>query len=70
MNKLVTFGDSFLAQRRVVKQQSRSWIDMVCKENNFKTGWENLLFLSLQEPSETFKRPWKLKQQEILQDKY
>ena len=35
MNKLVTFGDSFLAQRRVVKQQSRSWIDMVCKENNF-----------------------------------
>ena len=34
------------------------------KENNFKTGWENLLFLSLQEPSETFKRPWKLKQQE------
>ena len=35
MNKLVTFGDSFLAQRRVVEIESRSWIDMVCKENKF-----------------------------------
>ena len=34
------------------------------KENNFKTKWGSLLFISLQEPSETNKRPWKWKQQE------
>ena len=36
MNKLVTFGDSFLAQRVYYKElEPTSWIDMVCQKNNF-----------------------------------
>ena len=36
MNKLVTFGDSFLAQRKYYPTlKPTSWIDMVCQENNF-----------------------------------
>ena len=36
MNKLVTFGDSFLAQRKYYPtSKPTSWIDMVCQENNF-----------------------------------
>tara|TARA_A100001515_G_scaffold4032_1_gene4042 strand:- start:607 stop:1224 length:618 start_codon:yes stop_codon:yes gene_type:complete len=36
MNKLVTFGDSFLAQHKYFpKIEPTSWIDMVCQENNF-----------------------------------
>ena len=36
MNRLVTFGDSFIAQRSYFKTlESRSWIDYVCRENNF-----------------------------------
>jgi len=36
MNKLVTFGDSFLAQRAYFKTiEPISWIDYICKENNF-----------------------------------
>ena len=37
MKKLVTFGDSFLAQRRSFEEtESRSWIDYVCRENKFR----------------------------------
>ena len=39
MKKLVTFGDSFLAQRiyyKEIQPQSMSWIDYVCKENKFR----------------------------------
>ena len=35
--KLVTFGDSFLAQRAYFKTtEPISWIDYICKENNFR----------------------------------
>ena len=35
--KLVTFGDSFLAQRTYFKEvKSISWIDYICRENNFR----------------------------------
>jgi len=35
--KLVTFGDSFLAQRTYFKEvEPISWIDYICKENNFR----------------------------------
>ena len=42
MNKLVTFGDSFIAQRNhlpfIDKTRSTNftWIDYVCRENNFR----------------------------------
>ncbi len=37
MNKLVTFGDSFLAQYRYFpKLEPTSWIDFICEKNNFK----------------------------------
>ena len=37
MNKLVTFGDSFLAQRIYFREPpARSWIDYVCRENKFR----------------------------------
>jgi len=34
--KLVTFGDSFIAQHKYFKEiESKSWLDHVCRENNF-----------------------------------
>ena len=36
MKKLVTFGDSFIAQRKYFKElEPKSWLDIICKENNF-----------------------------------
>jgi len=36
MSKLVTFGDSFVAQRVYYKElEPKSWLDVICRENNF-----------------------------------
>lgn len=36
MNKLITFGDSFIAQNKYFKGiELISWLDIICKENNF-----------------------------------
>ncbi len=36
MNKLITFGDSFIAQNKYFKEiEPISWLDIICKENNF-----------------------------------
>jgi hypothetical protein len=36
MSKLVTFGDSFVAQLVYYKKlEPRSWLDVICRENNF-----------------------------------
>jgi len=45
---------------------TRDTYKMIMREYDYKTKWEQLLFISLQEPSENNKRPWKLK----LQEKY
>ena len=34
-NKLITFGDSFIAQRSL-NSTMETWIDYICKENNFE----------------------------------
>ena len=37
LKKLVTFGDSFIAQHLYLKElEPKSWIDIICKENNFE----------------------------------
>ena len=37
MNRLVTFGDSFIAQNKYYKElESQSWLDIICKENDFE----------------------------------
>ena len=37
MNKLVTFGDSFVVQRTFfLPEESKSWLDYVCRENKFR----------------------------------
>ena len=37
MNRLVTFGDSFIAQRNYFKDiKPKSWLDIICKENDFE----------------------------------